>query len=721
MIVLFQSLPVLKNCLINQEPTMRRSSTKLSNSHCLASAGLALLLLGVSIPRLAAYQSDDFNNQSDANWARYSLPATNPYGVAVFSFPTNPASAGNYALRMYVPPIVNDSNNPPSLVPRGGVIWTNGDSVYGGLYQDPGFYVAADLIAWNPAWSDSLCGVAWYVQGASFLQTSAYVSGWGPGSATIGIAKLDISADPPYEILGMVEDGTTVLKTNHQYRMVSFSPNGYRFVVQIFDRSQTNTAWQTAISEDFALYGTAGNCALMVANSGICFPWQTPGNTTQGGDATFDNYFAYRPIPDQNPAQLPAMVSDTYPPPASQPSDYRPTVKVCILNMETDVRTNTIQFYMDGALLTSGVNITSGVVKTLYDHDPITWEGATVTYSNGVVYADGSWHTNKVVFQDNQSIYHTNSWWWQTATPSISLYASNSLPIGSLSQRGFDARLVESLSTSSDPAIYTNYANINANAANSAWFTVLQDGLSSAFAVLSYQYQVSYSATNIVQLVDFNRYTDTINGIAVTNFPGLCLPAGDAHVNSYAVDVQAYLQLSAGVHRFHVNSDDAVGIYSGTNPNDTSAVLYSYNSVANADFDFYVPTDGLYPIRIVMEEGMGGAYLNLYSVDLQTGAKSVVNADNSDVKAFYPLVCRSATSVKPGSTWTVVNATNVVTTIGSFCEGGSGGISNFTVTGGTNTVALPGSAMYYRLDGPRKTTIRGLTKSGSTLLIPYLY
>jgi hypothetical protein len=202
------------------------------------------------------------------------------------------------------------------------------------------------------------------------------------------------------------------------------------------------------------------------------------------------------------------------------------------------------------------------------------------------------------------------------------------------------------------------------------------------------------------------------------NFPGLCLPAGDAHVNSFVVDVQAYLQLTAGVHRFHVNSDDAVGIYSGTNPNDSSAALYEYNGVANADFDFLVPADGLYPIRVVMEEGMGGAYVNLYSVDLQTGAKTVVNADGG-VPAFYPLVCKSATSVK--GPYTVVTATNAVATASALCESGTGPVVNQTVTGGTNTVALPNSARYYRLDGPRKTRLTGITKSGSSLAIPYTY
>jgi hypothetical protein len=712
---------------MNKQPTMQKKSPKPLRSLWLASAGLApalaLIVLGASTPRLAAQQSDNFDNQSIANWSRYTYAVTNTYGVATYSFPTNPASADNYAVRIQVPPIVKDSNSPPALLSRGGIIWTNGDAMYGPTDpNNPGFAASVDLIAWSTEWSDSVCGLGWFVQGASFMATSAYFSGWGPGLSTIGITSLDLGKDPPYQVLGQVADGTTVLKTNHQYRISASSYDGATFLVSVFDRSQTNAAWQSAISQDYALY-TSGYCALMVANTGIPAPWATPGNSTQGGDATFDNYSVYRPISGQEPAASPARQSDAYPPPAGQAAQYYPTVSASILDLETHYRPGTVQLYLDGTLITSGANITNTVVKPDPAGGTINWPGVTITYSNGVFYSPGSWHTNTVVFQTDQEISsnpghfytYSNTWSWQAFAP-MSLYASNSLPIGSLGVRGFKGRTVVST------------VGIN-------------NSMADAFKVLDYPAtnaaQVALSATNITQLVAWDIGNSGWHWGAVTNYPGLCYPT--IYPNNVVCQVQAYLQLTNGVHRFHVDSDDGVAIYSGTSVDDTSALLLmagnNGGSVTHADFDFYVPATGLYPFNIIHEEGGGDAYLCLYEVDVNpnmtSGPSNLLNSSSSKVAAYYPAPTWQATAsstVKTGynpvvSTLTAGNNTGV-TTVGTNGDNtNTCAIINQTVTGlsGTNTITVtPGSSpMFYRLSGPGSSQIMNCTKSGANLAITY--
>ena len=61
-------------------------------------------------------------------------------------------------------------------------------------------------------------------------------------------------------------------------------------------------------------------------------------------------------------------------------------------------------------------------------------------------------------------------------------------------------------------------------------------------------------------------------------------------------------------------------------------------------FDFFVPADGLYPFHIIYEEGGGAAYLRLHSVNLSDNSQTLLNAPGG-VPAFYPLVCKSSTSV----------------------------------------------------------------------------
>ena len=47
------------------------------------------------------------------------------------------------------------------------------------------------------------------------------------------------------------------------------------------------------------------------------------------------------------------------------------------------------------------------------------------------------------------------------------------------------------------------------------------------------------------------------------------------------------------------------------------------------------------------------------------------------------------------------------------------GFEDQTVTGGTLTFPIPSAPKYYRLDGPRKTKITSVAKSGSNLVINY--
>ena len=330
----------------------------------------------------------------------------------------------------------------------------------------------------------------------------------------------------------------------------------------------------------------------------------------------------------------------------------------------------------------------------------------------------GSLHTNKIVFSDDIN-YYTNTWSWTSVA--LTRFATN----GSLSVRGFDARLVESFTASTDPTVYTNYANMDCTNLTPpfAW-EAIPNGVSSAQAVLNYQYAVNFSATNLVQVVNFDIVTGSdpnINsGNPTTNFPGLCFPAGSAYVNSFAVEVLAYLQLPAGTNSFWVDSDDASAVFTGTNLTDTSTSLMSNNGVTHQSFTWYVPQAGLYPVHIVMQQGWGGGYLGLNTLNLTAGTTNLVNSASSSVQAFYPLVVESSTSIKgPYTVDAAANAGNALTTASSLCESGTGTITNLTVTGGTLTLPASGPPKFYRLDGPRATRFTHATKSGSNVVITY--
>jgi hypothetical protein len=387
-----------------------------------------------------------------------------------------------------------------------------------------------------------------------------------------------------------------------------------------------------------------------------------------------------------------------------------------MLARDTTVQQSSILLYMDGVQIPSGsVTISNYVYKPGNTNGtgssapyPTAFDGATVTYLIPTLLAPGSLHTNTVVFKDYpDNTWFTNTWSW-TAHTAPTLLAANSLPIGVLSQRGFKARMVATTDT---------WGNSVANA-----FMVLDYPATNASAV-------ALASTNIVPLVAWDIVNPPTHNGAVTNYPGQCLPAG--HPNYYAVQVQAYLQLTAGGHRLHVDSDDAVAVYSGTDPNDTSTALVYNDGVTHTDFDFFAPADGLYPFNIIYEEGVGDAYLCLYSVDLLSGVQSLVNTNGGAVAAFYPPPiwnCMSSTSVSGLTNYNnsvantmITNKAVITTSAGVNCSASSG--FNQTVTGwsGTNTITLPApsSATYYRLYGPGSSKILGYKMSGTNLVITY--
>jgi hypothetical protein len=725
---------------------MQKSSSKVHVRPSLARAvlapALACLLLGAAAPWLSAQTiSDNFNldggiapgTNLPSGWAAYLLPNSyyDPaqqanileyaglqanigedtyYGQGTYSYPTNLAGPANYAFRITCPVITNDPMN--ILFSRAGAF--RPDASYIGRFS-----AGVDLVNWNNAWDDQVIGLAFYANVDDPLNPSTYAIGWGPGLAALGIALLKVSGTfpdlvPIYGIIAQASDeGGAILNTNHTYRMEASSHDGTTFMVQFFDKTQPNSPWQSAITVDTNLVG--GYTGMLVANGEDTID----GKATQGGDATFDNFNTSKPAA----GAMPATVTDLSPPPAGKAISH--LLQVGIFNRDTSVNTGTIGLYLDGQLLTSanGVTISNALYKPYNDGlvgpngetYPTSFPGATVNYSITNILALGSVHTNTVVFRDSANTWFTNSWSWTVAWP------VPFAPSGSLSVRGFDARLVESFNLND-----TNYANID-------WTYVINDvtnhgipnSVISAQAVLNYQYPVNFAATNIVQVINFDRDTtdaQMYNGNPLTNFPGMCLPAPDpAFVNSYAVQVLAYLNLPAGTNTFWVDSDDAVGIYSGTNLTDNSIVLLRNDGVTHAQFSWYVFTAGLYPINILFEEGWGGSYLGLCTLNLTAGTTNLVNGANS-VQAFYPLVCLSSTSIKgPFTLDAAANAANVLQTVSTAatCNSGDGPVNNLTVTGGTITVPIPTAPKYYRLDGPRKTKITSTTKSGTNLIINY--
>ena len=647
---------------------MQGSSSKLPGSLSLARAGLAsalvIVLLGMTAPRLAA-QSDDFNSAPplNPNWQLYAVPY---YATPTFSFPSD--GSGGKAFEIYAPPTGAD---PYGL----------GNSRAGAFRADTGytlrFSAGVDLLAWNPTWNHA-AGLLFHLQDIGLGMSDGYCAVYAAAYHNLYISV--INNEVPTTV-GRLEDGSVTLDPTRRYRLEASCHDGYTYLFTFFDKSQPNSPWPSVIGWDATFAGGFGGLFV--------FEQDYP-SLTEGADATFDNYVAIVPAA----GAMPTTVTDLSPPPEGKATAFYPTVTVGILDRDTAVDTTSILLCMDGVWIpNASLTIDTQVHRPL---NTVTkdFAGATVTYSNGTLYAWGSTHTNRVAFRDNNSTWQTNTWTWTTAYPY--LFASNSLPIGSLSKRGFDTRMVQS----------TNGG------------VTLGNSLARALQQLAIppQIPIDQTATSIVQVLDWDKTAAPPN-----NVPGLC-PGGSINI---AVQSLAYLELTAGIHRFHINTDDRSGLYSGVSLADSNAQALWENpgSTANATFDFAVEANGLYPVRCIWEETGGDAHLHLYSTNFVTGDPEVLINDLTDpagvVKAWYPIVCKSSSSVTGPYTVasTAVNDLHTSDIVGTDC---SPTVVGSMVTSGTFTVpVVSGATYFYRLDGPRATKITNISKGASNVVITY--
>ena len=77
-------------------------------------------------------------------------------------------------------------------------------------------------------------------------------------------------------------------------------------------------------------------------------------------------------------------------------------------------------------------------------------------------------------------------------------------------------------------------------------------------------------------------------------------------------------------------------------------------NITPSTFDFVVPTNGLYPMRLLYWQGMAGGSLEFYSINRATGAATLINdpGNPSAIKAYPALKTTLTDVVHSGHTTT---------------------------------------------------------------------
>ncbi len=115
-------------------------------------------------------------------------------------------------------------------------------------------------------------------------------------------------------------------------------------------------------------------------------------------------------------------------------------------------------------------------------------------------------------------------------------------------------------------------------------------------------------------------------------FPNL-----DAYdVNNIAMEVVTYLSLPRGAHRLAVACDDGFEAWAGPSASRTTnqfGIRSPGGSTVEATFDVANESAGVFAFRLIYFEGNGGADIEWYSVNPETGARTLLN-DTGGIQAY---------------------------------------------------------------------------------------
>jgi hypothetical protein len=265
--------------------------------------------------------------------------------------------------------------------------------------------------------------------------------------------------------------------------------------------------------------------------------------------------------------------------------------------------------------------------------------------------------------------------------------------LGSLPLRGFDGRMVQ------NPV---NIANDNAVAERMLAGTYIDPNTGMPYPNIA---PLPVFVENNVVNYTGSGNTGTVPGD--TQFPGYTNPA-----DNMAMEILTYLELTSGIYRMGVNSDDGFRVSPARNVSDpnNSITLGEFNGgrgVADTVFDFIVTEDGLYPFRRIWEEGQGDAGCEWWTRGLSGSPTTLLNAAGG-IRAFrgvlpQPRLAISRSGNQVVLSWSDSEGTYQLQESSNLTPGSWSDVSGASGSGGNYSITITPSSTgerYYRLRSP---------------------
>jgi len=295
------------------------------------------------------------------------------------------------------------------------------------------------------------------------------------------------------------------------------------------------------------------------------------------------------------------------------------------------------------------VNLNGGNVTVT---STTTGKTTAVSYVAPALIPAGVTNTISVQFADNAQPAHTNSATFSyVEAPYTTIPPGIALPATAVdtTQRGFLYR-IHQIDSTGNGVLAANIAHAEAQVA----------GVLAPPGGPPYQ-NVATSGTQpdgsfvIADAINFSLDPAAPGGLFGNDvaFPGIAGTSAD----NVAVEIITYLDLTAGFHKFAVNSADGFRVTVAANPYDqfgTQLGIYDSRRInAETQFGFVAPTAGIYPVRLVffrqgrMADNSGDAALEFYTIN-SDGTPVLVNQATgaTSVKAYWKRTAGYGTFVK---------------------------------------------------------------------------
>ena len=372
---------------------------------------------------------------------------------------------------------------------------------------------------------------------------------------------------------------------------------------------------------------------------------QVTANTSEG--QRYQNYLVLVPVPE--PGIQRAVVTTLIPANGAAVSTVSPEIETTIQNRETSVVVDSVRLELNG------VETPARAIATA--------DGAQLSYVLPILPPSGQPNAAVLTYQDNEGETLTVEWSFEinyrTLNPAHRL-------AGTGNEGGFTVRVVQAPPDSPllENSLQRAESQLAANSTIAREYEVVE-----VASVINYSQEAFHGGTD--------GFFDNDSPI-----PGQSEALG---TENYAMEVFTYLDLPEGHLRFGVLSDDGFKISTGINPDaNTSPLAFHNGGPANQTFDVVVPAAGIYAFRLIWYERSGGAHVEWFTVDVESGERSLVNTVGS-VQAYVNLSLPD---------WQLHSASVLA---GPFTPESS---AVFDSTLGRITVPRTGSTRYYRVAGP---------------------